>query len=289
MSDLFDVFRSNIENASESVSLLGVNLHDDNSNGSRRIIIELEAKLKLLNATIGDVQGLYNDLKCLEEKMCEERKYISDKEAALQLKEEELQASQPDLERTFLNQHRLSTTATATGGQNEPFAAMTIPGRSELEPQSNLRCECDALRSDRDALRRQLKAQSRTRDKNAPWQRISDNITVFISRCRPSVEEGCSVSLRDIVLHILLPSCWITRSNDNLMSFLREADSSRWYCFRQVLEMSPGYGGSMIPEDELCRVHGSRRCYQIKLAITDSDERSIIFRVAGIESEEDEL
>ncbi|KAI8963172.1 hypothetical protein F5Y11DRAFT_167602 [Daldinia sp. FL1419] len=113
-------------------------------------------------------------------------------------------------------------------------------------------------------------------DADAKWQHVSDDIAMFLSRFRPSIEEGCAIELVDVVLRIL-PYSWPGPDNENIEGFLDRAESATWYCFEQVLEYGAGYPGSVIREAEPCDRHDTSPCLQMKL-VDDDGEKFVVFR-----------
>ncbi|KAI1799661.1 hypothetical protein F4811DRAFT_557593 [Daldinia bambusicola] len=129
--------------------------------------------------------------------------------------------------------------------------------------------ELDSEKRDREEkLRRSFAEESNLRDQREDlterlhsddpkcrWQHVSDDMAVFISRFRPSVEEGCLVPLDDTVMS-MMPPCRPSRENQNIESFLVEARTSTWYCFEQVLQQSPSHPGCLVRDGEPCEEHG---------------------------------
>ncbi|KAI1775557.1 hypothetical protein F4818DRAFT_451822 [Hypoxylon cercidicola] len=130
-------------------------------------------------------------------------------------------------------------------------------------------------------------AASRRTGEDAIWQRILNEVDVFLFDFRPNVELGSTLTLADVIPHFL-PLCWSRETKTNLSDFLEEADPAEWYCFQQVADTSVRVRDdeSLVPEGELCPLHGSGRCVQARSGKTDNGRPSIVLRsvVNGVES-----
>ncbi|KAI1409442.1 hypothetical protein F5Y13DRAFT_169838 [Hypoxylon sp. FL1857] len=322
MSNIFDDFQRDIHSAQESTQLLSEDLSDDDgrhiAEEFQAKLNLLSATIKDVERSYDRLRRNHEELATTRASLSKKEIDLRAEETRLQISRTDLEQQKQRLEqdRDSFNNFKLSTLASTIDNQIQSrldnFQELletrqrTVVATGEQtansigEREATITAISGALGAESD-LRREHQPSSKEKEDpvtqtphvvsryhwnsgDYPWCHISNEIVAFLSHFRPSVEEGYTIRLEDVVLR-MLPLCWDIRRMNNLELFFWEAQDSRWYCFDQLIDIGYDDDESLILDGELCEEHGHHSCLQVRLDTADDDSKSIVFRVVGGEAD----